>query len=61
MSAEGKPAVVFRQGSDGLAHACAPGFATAFCGHQCKLEVKRGTPCPRCMKVATDRAAATPT
>lgn len=38
----------------GVAHACRRGFATALCGAQADREVAHGTPCPRCLVLATD-------
>lgn len=58
MPAEHGPVVVFRLDRHGVAHACVPGWATAFCGAQTRMPVDRGVPCPRCMAVAIDRAVA---
>lgn len=52
--------ITFRLGTDGLAHACPAGWATALCGTQGRATVTAGTPCPRCLTLAADRLADEP-
>ena len=48
----------WRRDINGVAHACPKGWVTAFCGAQCRDEVTQGSPCPRCMQLATEHLAA---
>jgi hypothetical protein len=47
--------IVWRLDKRGVAHACPAGWATALCGAQGREEVDHGSPCPRCIELATDR------
>jgi hypothetical protein len=50
--------VVWRRDRNGVAHVCRGRWVTALCGAQTIAEVAVGSPCPRCLQLATDRVLA---